>query len=169
MAKPISDTIRQQIIDLHTLGNTRNAIAATTGVGAGTVSRICKAAGLTFDRTATRAAVAAHAIDAKARRAELKELLLEDAHRLRKQLWEPARLVNFGGKDNTLAETTLTEPLFADKKNILSAVGIAVDKVEKLEKLDQSTGELTAVDAWLNHMTAGIDGKIEDKNGPQKL
>ncbi|MDN5669966.1 MAG: hypothetical protein L0G87_16395, partial [Renibacterium salmoninarum] len=46
----------------------------------------------------------------------------------------------FGGKDNTLNETLLDEPLFADKKNILSAVGIAVDRVVKLDALDNDNG-----------------------------
>lgn len=155
MAKPISDTIRQQILDLHAAGTSCNAIAKQAGVSASTVSKVCKAAGLTFDRGRTRAATASHAIDAKARRAELKELLLEDAHKLRAQLWQPARLVNFGGKDNTLAETTLTEPLFADKKNILSAVGIAVDKVEKLEKLDNDGGVQDA-ESMLQKLIDGI-------------
>ena len=140
MATPITEETRQLIKTLHAAGKSCNAIAKEAGVAASTVSKICKQSGLSFDRTNTRAAVASHAIDAKARRAELKALLLEDAHRLRAQLWMPAQLVNFGGKDNTLNSTTLPEPLFVDKKNILTAVGIAVDRVEKLEKLDNDNG-----------------------------
>lgn len=140
MAKPIAGTTRQQILDLHGLGKSCNAIARETGVSASTVSKVCRVAGLLFDRSKTGAAVAARAVDTRARRAALKECLLEDAHRLRKQLWEPTTVFNFGGKDNTLASATIKEPLFVDKKNILSAVGIAVDKVEKLEKLDGDGG-----------------------------
>lgn len=140
VAKPLTQAQRQTIIDLHAAGRKRNEIAREAGVAPASVTKVCQQEGLTFDRTATRAAVAAKVVDAKERRAELTLLLLEDAHRLRQQLWAPARLVNFGGKDNTLAETTLTEPLFVDKKNIMSAVGIAIDRVVKLEAIDNDNG-----------------------------
>lgn len=155
MGAPITETTRQLIKTLHATGKSCNAIAKEAGVAASTVSKICKQEGLSFDRTNTRAAVASHAIDAKARRAELKQLLLEDAHRLRQQLWMPAQLVNFGGKDNTLNSTTLPEPLFVDKKNILTAVGIAVDRVEKLEKLDNDNGVQDA-ESMIQKLIEGI-------------
>lgn len=159
MAKPISDTVRQTILDLHSVGQSRNAIAKAAGVAPSTVSKVCHAEGLTFDRTQTRAAVAAKTMDVKAARAQLKEDLLADAQRLRKQLWEPAMLQNFGGKDNTFAERRIPQPQFVDKKNILTAVALAIDKSLKLEAVDANSEELTAVDAWLEHMTAGIDTK----------
>lgn len=155
MAAPIPDETRQHIIALHAKGLSRNAIAREAGVSVGSVTNICKKAGLDFDRSHTRAAVAAHAVDAKARRAELKQLLLEDAHRLRAQLWMPAKVINFGGKDNTLAETQLDEPLFVDKKNILTAVGIAVDRVEKLERLDNDGGVQDA-ESMIQKLIEGI-------------
>ncbi|MCP1414393.1 hypothetical protein [Paenarthrobacter sp. A20] len=137
-----------------------SAVQEQLGIPKATVAGWAKAAGVRTVRTsATRAATEARAVDLKASRQELTALLLEDAHKLRKQLWQPARLVNFGGKDNTLAETTLDEPLFVDKKNILSAVGIAVDRVIKLEAVDK-TGEESgaAVDKWLEHMMGGDHG-----------
>lgn len=140
MPKPTPPQKRQQVIKLHAAGHTRNQIAKQTGIAPATVTKICQQENLTFNRDHTRAAVAAKQIDAKARRAELRELLLEDAHKLRQQLWAPTRLLNFGGKDNTLNETLLDEPLFVDKKNILSAVGIAVDRVVKLDALDNDNG-----------------------------
>lgn len=136
------------------------AVKDQLGIPKQTVMSWAKKAGVRTVRTArTREATEARAVDLKASRQELTALLLEDAHRLRKQLWEPARLVNFGGKDNTLAEVTLDEPLFVDKKNILSAVGIAVDRVIKLEAVDK-TGEESgaAVDKWLAMMTGGLRG-----------
>ena len=157
MATPIPETTRQLVKDLHAKGHSRNAIAKEAGVSAGTVTNICRAAGLDFDRTATRAAVAARVIDLKDRRQQIMADLMGDAEKLRKQLWEPARLVNFGGKDNTLNETTLNEPLFVDKKNIMSAVGIALDRVVKLEAIDATTtGPTTAAESVVDKLMAGF-------------
>lgn len=137
----VTDELRQQIIDLHAAGLGRNEIAKRLPISAGLVTKVCKELGLNFDRSTTAVAVAARQVDLRARRAELRTLLLDDAHRLRKQMWEPARLVNFGGRDNTLAETQLAEPLFADKKNIMASVGIAVDRILKLEAIDDDAGD----------------------------
>jgi len=127
----------------HTDGPT--AVEKKLGIPKGTVTRWAKETGVeTVSVSTTRAGTEAASVYAKARRAELAKLLLDDAHRLRQQLWEPARLVSFGGKDNTLAETMLDEPLFVDKKNILGAVGIAVDRVVKLEDYDKSAADTSA-------------------------
>ena len=136
------------------------AVEKKLGIPKGTVTRWAKETGVeTVSVSTTRAGTEAASVYAKARRTELAALLLEDAHKLRRQLWEPARLVNFGGKDNTLAETMLDEPLFVDKKNILGAVGIAVDRVMKIEAADK-TGEESgaAVDKWLDYMMGGTGG-----------
>lgn len=136
------------------------AVEKQLGIPKGTVTRWAKETGIeTVSVAHTRAGTEAASVYAKARRVELAKLLLDDAHRLREQLWKPARLVSFGGKDNTLAETMLDEPLFADKKNILGAVGIAIDRVIKLDSVDADNGQsAAAVDQWLDMMTGGLRG-----------
>lgn len=117
------------------------AVQKNLGIPKATVTKWAKAGGIPTVHTArTREATEARSVDLKARRQELTSLLLEDAHKLRTQLWSPAKVINFGGKDNTLAETTLDEPLFVDKKNIMAAVGIAIDRVVKLEAVDSDNG-----------------------------
>lgn len=125
---------------LHAEGKSCNAIAKELGVAPSTISLWAKREGLSFDRSQVVAANHAHSVDLAARRIALKELMLEDAHRLREQLWQPARLVNFGGKDNTLNETILDEPLFVDKKNLMSSVSLAVNAFEKLDARDNDNG-----------------------------
>ena len=147
MASPGRWTPAQEaeLRDLHGQGLTLTAIAKQIGRDKGTVSVKAKALGLTWDRSATQAATRAKVADAKARRAQLKIDLLSDAARLREQLWEPARVINFGGKDNTLTETTLEEPLFADKLKIMQAASSAIASYDRLEKLDGDGGVGDAV------------------------
>lgn len=99
-----------------------------------------KVLGLRSDRTATAAAVEAHRVDAKMRRAAIAEGLLEDVEKLRAQLFAPATIFNFGGKDNTYEERSISEPVFADKLKILQAVGVAVDRHIKLVEHDADSG-----------------------------
>ncbi|WP_404285419.1 hypothetical protein [Glutamicibacter arilaitensis] len=121
------------------------AVQKQLGIPKNTVASWAKASGVRTVRTSrTRAATEARSVDLKARRQELTGLLLEDAHRLRAQLWLPAKVINFGGKDNTLAETTLDEPLFVDKKNIMSSVNMALGSVIKLEAVDNDNGSANA-------------------------
>ena len=68
----ITDEQRQQVLRLAREGTlSRNQIAKDVGVSAGSVTNICKAAGVSFDRTATEVAVRSRKADLAARRAEL--------------------------------------------------------------------------------------------------
>jgi len=105
-----------------------------------TIARRRKTLGLESDRTQTAAANEARRVDAKARRTAIAEGLLDDAEKLREQLFAPTVAFNFGGKDNTYEEHHLSEPTFADKLKIVQAVGVVVDRHIKLVEHDSDTG-----------------------------
>lgn len=132
--------IEKRVRELHAQGLGRNAIARQIGCADSTLSKIAARLGLSFDRTRTAEATRAKQVDAAARRADLSATLLEDAHRLRAQLWEPTRHGSFGGKDNVWSEIELDEPTFADKRNILSAVSTAVRDHIRLTEVDADGG-----------------------------
>ena len=131
----------------------RNRIAREVGLSGSTVSGIIRDAGASFARTATAEATEAARVDAAARRAELSLALLEDAHRLRAQLWQPCTVGAFGGRDNVWTETRLDEPTFADKRAILAAVGNAVRDHVKLEQVDADGGAAEAGSMLADLMT----------------
>lgn len=135
-----SDSQRAEALKLYESSGP-TAVQKQLGISKATVTGWAKATGTRTVRVArTRAATEARAVDLKSRRQELASLLLEDAERLRRQLWQPAKVINFGGKDNTLAETTLPEPQFVDKKNIMTTVSTALSSVAKLEAIDNDNG-----------------------------
>ena len=142
----------------HGNGESLHSIAKAMGRAKATLSAKAAGLGLSWEREQVAKAARAHAVDAKARRAALQVALLEDAERLRTQLWEQATVFNFGGKDNTYAEHTLDKPPYADQLKIMQATGIAVDRSLKLADYDNTSSAPAAVDAWLEHMTGGIMG-----------
>jgi IS30 family transposase len=152
-APPLTDAERQQIRDLHANGHGCNDIARQLGRDRSTISRAANDMGLSFDRTQTKAATEARVADTKAKRALLADQLLDDALRLRTQLWEPALVFNFGGRDNTYAERTIDRPDFAGQEKILRSLAVAVDKHARLIELDRDPEGLAAVDAWLRGIT----------------
>src|SRR5690348_6130490 len=141
---PTSDENKTRILELHAAGKSRNDIARETGIGAATVSKIVKAAGLSFDRSKTEAATAAKKADAAALRAQLALDYLADAQRLRQQLWKPCIAFNFGGKDNTYAETSLDEPVFVDKLKIMQASTAAANASLRIEAARNDGGTAAA-------------------------
>ena len=161
--KPLSQAERDTIADLIRAGVSRNEISQRVGRGAGTITRLAKELGLSFDRAPLVEATEAKLADYAARRAELKKLLVEDAHRLRKELWLPAvekktHVVSQGAGAGSVVEIVEVEhdvPTFGDKQRIMTAVGIAVDKVAVLERLDNSAEDLAAVDRWLHSLLDG--------------
>lgn len=78
MTSPIPDDQREEVLTLARSGLSRNEVARRTGVSTASVSRICAAAGVSFDRAPTAAAVEARIIDLKAARANLAGNLLDD-------------------------------------------------------------------------------------------
>lgn len=133
MAKgPVTDAERERVRQLHAQGLGRNEIAAELGRSAGTITNIAKALGLSFDRTATAAATEARQADLAALRTQLAYNLTNDAIRLRQQLWQPAIVYNFGGKDNTYAQRQLPEPPARDKRDLMLTAATAIDRSLKL-------------------------------------
>lgn len=155
-AGPITDDDRAAVKRLHGEGRPRNVIAREIGRSGSTVSKIATELGLSFDRAETTAvATAARSADLASRRVHLAEKLHDDAERLREQLWAPCITGAFGGKDNVWSQVSLPQPLFADQRQILSAVGIAVDRSLKLVPPRDEQGTTDAV-SMLDQLAAGI-------------
>lgn len=160
-AVPITDTERDRVRELHGQGLGRNEIAAQLGRSAATVTKIAKALGLTFDRRATQAATAAKVADARARRAQLMHELLDDAQKLRAQLWQPAMVWSFGGKDNTFAQRQVERPSFADQRQIMTAVSTAISTSLRLDQHD-GDGSVEQVGSLLGSLFDSLRAKHGD-------
>ncbi|GAW50601.1 MULTISPECIES: hypothetical protein [unclassified Nocardioides] len=141
MAAPrkVTDTHRQRLADLHGRGFGRNAIARELGLGVGTITLMAQEAGLSFERgPGVKAATAARKADAAALRSELELQLLEDAQKLRAQVWQEHEYRDYGGKDFVLRKWTQDEPTPVDKLKLMQAAGIALDRAVKLGELDKA-------------------------------
>lgn len=134
---PLTDDEVDRIRDLHARGYGRNAIARELGRSGGAVSKWCEDLGLDFNRESTKVAVAARKTEAAALRSELELQLLDDAQRLRSQMWQPHEYIAHGGKDFDEARWTQDEPSPVDKLKLMQAAGIAVDRSVKLGDLDK--------------------------------
>lgn len=154
MAKgPLTDAERAEILKLQGQGMSRNDIARQLGRSGASVSKVVADAQRDFVRgPGVIAATEANRVDAKARRARLQLGLIEDAERLREQLWQPAKAFSFGGKENTYNETTLAEPTFPDKRNIVQAVSTAVTAIIRIDEHDKVDEGTSGLDAFIAHL-----------------
>lgn len=143
---PLTDDERRKIRDLHAAGLSRNEIAKQIGRSGSTVSITAEQLGLSFVRGAEVAsATAARVADAKAKRATLMNELLDDAAKLRAQIWEPHEYREHGGRDFIEQRWTQDEPTAADKLKLMQAATIAVDRSLRLDLHDSDTGADGAV------------------------
>ena len=150
--KPITARERKRIAELHADGATRNDIAKAVKRSPSTITKMCRELGLSFDRSKTKAATEAKVADAKARRAEIMHGLLDDVQRLRAQLFAPAIIFSFGGKENTYAERHVPEPPSRDKRDLMGSISLALNASLRLDDHDGDKEGLAAVDAWLKAM-----------------
>lgn len=156
--RPITETDRQRVRDLHAVGRNRNQIAKELGRSGSTVSKIASELGLSFDRTAVKAATEARVADARARRSALMLDLLGDAQRLRVQLWQPHEYIDHGGKDFYEARWTQDEPTAADKLKLMQATSTAASTSLRLDVHD-GDGSNETVGSLLGNLFDNIRAK----------
>lgn len=143
--KPWTPDDDTRLRELHTAETPVRKMAADLDRTRSAVARRLTHLGLTSTRTQTVAATAANMADAKARRAALQLNLLEDAERLRAQLWQPHTYFDWGGKDHDYDEKVMPEPTPADKLKLMQAAGAAVDRIIKIDTHDAGHGVPEAV------------------------
>lgn len=86
MPAPIPEQQRENVLDLARAGHSRNEVARLSGISPASVTRICSAAGVSFDRSSTAIAVQARVIDMKHARGLLASGLLDDIAEARRRL-----------------------------------------------------------------------------------
>jgi hypothetical protein len=106
-----------------------------------------------LDRTATKSATEAKQADAASRRAGLIHRFMDEADKLLTELHRPHTVIGFSG--GHALEVPLDEPPPGDKRSLMTAAAIAIDKSLALERHDHDEGGLAAVDAWLREVVGG--------------
>ncbi|MFF2852678.1 hypothetical protein ACFVT5_41255 [Streptomyces sp. NPDC058001] len=129
-----------ELRELHAQGKGRNAISREMGITNSVVSRTAAHLGLEFDRSKIAAATEARLADLAERRSLLAEDLIDDAEKLRAQMWEPTTVYAFGGKDNEYNEHVFDEAPAADKRALMGTAGMAIDRSLKLAPAEESSG-----------------------------
>lgn len=156
--RPVTQADYDAVKALHAEGLSRNAIGTQLGRSGRTVSRIAAELGLSFERAgATAAATEAKRMDAAARRAKLQVDALEAADKLLGQMFQPARVFNFGGKENDYNERQHDEPPFADKRAIATAIQALAATALRMAEFDRAAA--TGVESgktMLGQLAAGL-------------
>lgn len=150
----ITAAVKRKVVKLHGEGKSRNAIARELGIAFATVTKICQAAGLTFDRTATKAAVEARQIDNRARRVALIDRAYTRAEHLYARLEAPTYTYRVVYKDDTQVVTD-DEPPATDERSLGSAIAGHLFAAGKLEQVDAGENT-TATVSLLDTLAAGF-------------
>jgi uncharacterized protein (DUF885 family) len=153
------ETLRRLVAE----GVSQSEIGRQLGRTRGAVANQAAKLGVRSDRTDTVRATEAKLLDAKALRAELKVNLLLDAQRLRQAMWQPAKVYNIGGKDNTYTEHDVDEPPFRDKLSIMQAATTAIDRSLKIDQHDADAGVAEA-SSLLDMFAAAVEA-VADESG----
>lgn len=153
--RPVTDEDYELVRQLHAQGLGRNEIARRIDRAQRTVSVIAAELGLVFDTSMTEDATRARVAQLAALRADAAVDLHLDGMKLAQQMWEPALIYNFGGKDNTYEDREVDEPPAIDKKALMSAAGIAFEKSLKLVPPTDDTGA-EAAQSMLGQLMVGL-------------
>jgi hypothetical protein len=167
-ARPWTADDDQHLRDLAANGQSVRDMAAELDRHRSSVARRMRHLGILVDRTATLAATTANVTDARGRRAALELALLEDAERLRSQLWRQHEYIDHGGKDFIQVRWTQPEPTPTDKLKLMQAAGAALDRSLKIAVHDADGGivdALSMLDGIANAIGAAAD-TLPDQETP---
>lgn len=129
-----SDEEREEALRLYETDGP-SAAAEATGVPKSTIRSWAKSSGVrTVRNENTREATEAAQADAKALRAELSLGLMQDAKRMREELWSPSIAISAG----QVVEAPRAVPEVQLK--MLTGIGIAIDKSATLDAVDNDGG-----------------------------
>lgn len=146
MRRTYTDAERAQALELYAAQGP-TAVQEQLGIAKGTVTGWARANGVrTVRNETTAAATAAAVVSIAERKTRLAKDLMGDIERLRTQLFTPCKVRKVvtlaGGKERGEAEVVdveLEQPSFADQRQIMTTLAIAVDKVQVL------TGQATEI------------------------
>jgi len=162
MGRPVTQEDHDRVRELHARGLSRNAIAAAMGRSGRTVSRIAARLGLGFDREQVRAATEAKKADARARRTQLALALLDDVDQLRARLHVPYVVYQFDREGN-LVTGVLDRPPARDQRDLMMAIGAAIDRSLRLDEYDADPG-LDAAKSMLGALARGLGAAYDQLN-----
>ena len=155
-AQSLSDETRARIIALAQQELPVRAIAAEVGCSIGSVSNVCRLAGISLDRGRTRAATEARQADARAARAELAADLVALARDELARLRRPhTEYWGVGGSEPVVLSQLMSEPPPRARRDLITGAMAPVDRHVKLTAVDAGRGAgLSAVDDWLTWLMA---------------
>ena len=134
---------RAEVLDLYDKGLNRTQIARATGILETDLTDILREEGLVLDVTKVKARNKGRLEEAAEQRARIMRKMMNASESLLSQMDQPARVFNFGGRDNTFAEHELDEPPIADKLRLMQAAGIGVDKALALAAHDAGSARVS--------------------------
>lgn len=135
MPRPLTDSDRARVHELHAQGKTRNQIAAEIGRSPSTVSKIARGLGLSFDRSATAAATTAKQRDNRARRVDLVARLYQRAEHTLDRL-EADRYKFTATTVNGIETRVLNHVPAQDERHLSSSISTNLATAAKLEAVD---------------------------------
>jgi len=155
----IPDDVREAVADemrrRHAGKPTVREIAEQFGISRRSVQNIADAAGVHSDERAqalTQNAVEQQRRTNAQRRADISALFAQRAEEALMDMRRPAKIYNFGGKDNTYNEKDVEQPPTADQRNLMIIAATAMDKHKMLDSYD-AAHDNTDVAAWLEWMS----------------
>ncbi len=146
MAKPVSPDERERIVAEFGTGKSCKQIAREVGRSADTISRIAREEGHEFGRTNIANARRANLAYGAERRAAIRASTVENVERLLGQMFAPATIHNFGGKDNTYNSHEINEPTFRDKQSIGQTIATLWRVVQAIDAVEETQNDTAGID-----------------------